>query len=262
MTLDELPDRYRTIFCDVWGVIHDGDRLFPGVAARFDRWHGEGRKVIILTNAPRPSDRVEGELAAMGLSPDHWDALTSSGQAGIELLTNPVRHVGFCGTRADFEDMEAHGIHFATAQEPHDEILLTGLDEWRNSVDEYARELADWRSRDMLLHCVNPDRIVMHRGERLVCAGALADAYEAMGGRVAWYGKPNAPMFDHAWKLAGYPPKETVLMVGDGPHTDMLGAKMFGIDGLFVRGGIQQGEDYDWGAEFENWRPIGTVSSL
>ncbi|WP_265570620.1 TIGR01459 family HAD-type hydrolase [Sphingomicrobium nitratireducens] len=260
--LDDLDPRYRTVLCDVWGVIHDGARLFDGVAGRFERWHREGRKVIILTNAPRPADRVERELEAMGLSPDHWDALTSSGQAGIEALTHPPRPVGFAGTRADFEDLEAHGVRFATAQQPHDEIALTGLDEYRYEVADYAGELEEWRMRDMLLHCLNPDRIVVHRGQRLVCAGALADAHAANGGRVRFYGKPEAPIFEHALALAGNPPREEAVMVGDGPMTDMLGACRMGLDAVFVRGGIQEGEDYEWGAEFGDWRPIMTVSEL
>ena len=262
MSLDDLPARYTTVLCDVWGVIHDGARLFPGVAARFERWHDEGRQVVILTNAPRPADRVERELRAFGLNPAHWTAITSSGQAGIEALTHPRRPVGFAGTRDDYEDLEAHGVTFAAAQEPHDEIALTGLDEYRGSVDEYRADLQAWRERDMLLHCLNPDRIVVHRGQRLVCAGALADAYEEKGGRVVWYGKPNAPIFEHAIKLAGEPPKDSVVMVGDGPHTDMLGARNIGIDGIFVTGGISEGETHEWGAEFGDWRPIMTVPEI
>ncbi|MBB3763638.1 TIGR01459 family HAD-type hydrolase [Sphingomicrobium lutaoense] len=262
MTLDELPDRYSTILCDVWGVIHDGGRLYPGVCERFARWREEGRTLVILTNAPRPADRVERGLERMGLDRSLWKALTSSGQAGIEALTHPVRPVGFCGLREDFEDLEAHGVCFASAQEPHDEIALTGLDEQRDRVSQYDADLDDWLQRGMTLHCLNPDRIVVHRGERVVCAGALADEYERRGGKAIWYGKPEAPIFDHALQLAGNPPLDEVVMIGDGPHTDMLGACRKGIDAIFVRGGIQEGEEYDWSEEFGDWRPLMTVSGL
>ncbi|WP_265529715.1 TIGR01459 family HAD-type hydrolase [Sphingomicrobium marinum] len=262
MTLDELPERYSTILCDVWGVIHDGARLYPGVERRFARWRDEGRTVVLVTNAPRPADRVISDLDLLGLDRDLYAAVTSSGQAGIAAVTEPPRAVGFCGTRDDFADLEEHGVRFAAAQEPHDEIALIGLDEYRNSVREYESDLAAWRERGMLLHCFNPDRIVVHRGQRLVCAGALADAYEGMGGKVIWYGKPNAPIFDHAIRLAGSPDRDSVVMIGDGPHTDMLGAKNAGIDGIFVTGGINEGDSHQWGAEFENWRPIMTIAQI
>ena len=32
--LDALPDRYRLILCDIWGVIHDGVDLYPGATER------------------------------------------------------------------------------------------------------------------------------------------------------------------------------------------------------------------------------------
>ncbi|MCM8556937.1 TIGR01459 family HAD-type hydrolase [Sphingomicrobium sediminis] len=262
MTLDDLPHSYRTILCDVWGVIHDGGSLFPGVARRFERWAEEGRKVVILTNAPRPADRVERELEAMGLSRDLWHGLTSSGQAGIEALTHPPRKVGFAGTRDDYDDLVAHGVDIAARGEAIEEIALTGLDEYRYEVTEYEEELQAWLEQDLLVHCLNPDRIVVHQGQRLVCAGALADEFKARGGRVQFYGKPHLPIFRHALALAGDPPHDEVVMVGDGPMTDMYGAKRVGIDGVLVRGGIQEGAEYEWGAEFENWRPIMSVEGL
>lgn len=261
-SLDDLPARYRTVLCDVWGVIHDGASLYPGVIARFERWQREGRRLVILTNAPRPADRVARELEWFGIDPSLWHAVTSAGQAGIEALTHPPRHVGFCGTQADFDDMEAHGVVFATGEEPHDEICLCGLDETRFDVSDYEAELHAWRQRDMLLHCLNPDRIVEHRGEMLVCAGALADAYEAIGGRVAWYGKPETPMFADALRLAGDPPLDEVVMVGDGPATDMVGAKRMGIDGVLVRAGVSGEGEVKWDAEIGDWRPILTVPGL
>ena len=51
-----LPERYRLILCDVWGVIHDGVAIFPGVAERLTAWRSEGRTVVLLTNAPRSQD--------------------------------------------------------------------------------------------------------------------------------------------------------------------------------------------------------------
>ena len=260
--LDELPSYYTTILCDVWGVIHDGARLYPGVRARFERWREEGRKVVILTNAPRPADRVERELDGLGLDPSLWHALTSSGQAGIAALTDPPRAVGFCGTRWDFEDMEAHGVRFATAQQPHDEICMTGLDEYRSTVKSYEADLAAWLERGMLIHCLNPDRVVEHRGELLACAGALADRYEEMGGKVRWYGKPETPMFEHALKLAGDPPRDTVVMIGDGPATDMVGAKRIGVEGVLVRAGVSGRGEVKWDAELGDWRPMMTVAGL
>ena len=54
-SLDGLDPRYRAILCDIWGVVHDGGRLLPGAADRLLSWQVEGRRVILVTNAPRPA---------------------------------------------------------------------------------------------------------------------------------------------------------------------------------------------------------------
>jgi ribonucleotide monophosphatase NagD (HAD superfamily) len=92
--------------------------------------------------------------------------------------------------------------------------------------------------------CANPDLIV-ERGDRLVpCAGALAVAYEEIGARVFYAGKPHRPVYDAALAMAaklqgGEPvPVNRVLAIGDAMRTDIAGATAFGIDSILVARGI------------------------
>src|SRR5438309_11413369 len=116
------------------------------------------------------------------------------------------------------------------------------------------------------MHCLNPDRLVMRGGVREACAGAIADLYEQLGGRVAWYGKPREAIYRHALRLAGDPPPGAVLAVGDGLQTDMLGAARMGFDAIFVSGGIHAGEpfpiDFAERHGLGNWQPIMVVEGL
>ncbi|WP_417616004.1 pyrimidine 5'-nucleotidase [Oceanisphaera sp.] len=41
--------------------------------------------------------------------------------------------------------------------------------------------------------------------------------------------KPDAAIFEHAFEQMGHPPKEQILMVGDNPHSDILGGLNAGI---------------------------------
>ena len=68
----------------------------------------------------------------------------------------------------------------------------------------------------------------MQRGDKLIwCAGALAEAYEKIGGKVIYYGKPHPPIYDaspaHAATLAGRDIRRP-LAIGDGADTDIKGA--------------------------------------
>lgn len=218
----------------------------------------------MVTNAPRPASRIENELVEKGLPRSSFHAVTSSGEAGIRALTDPVRPVGFLGTPEDREDLESRGVQLVDSG--WSEIAAAGLNEWHHTVDDYDGALHDWLDRDIMFHCLNPDRVVVHLGERYVCPGALADRYEAMGGRVAWYGKPYAPIYDSALALAGNPPRETILMIGDSLKNDMVGAVEQGFDAVFVTGGIHAGEAFpaDFGEKHgrPGWRPVAIVETI
>jgi HAD superfamily hydrolase (TIGR01459 family) len=263
--LDTLDPKYRAIFCDIWGVVHDGVRLYPEAAERLREWREQGRTVILITNAPRTAESVSRQLDRIGLPRDCWDAITASGEAGIGAVTNPVRPVGFLGTEADRVILEARGVHIV-AEDEAGEVVCTGLDSHRPQVEQYRDQLHCWAERNVLMHCFNSDRVVVRGGALEPCAGALADMYEGMGGAVEWYGKPHHAIYDHALKLAGNPPRSQVLAVGDGLLTDVLGAALNGFDCIFVSGGISEGKPFP--ADFASrqgladWAPIATVAGL
>lgn len=261
--LDALDARYSTILCDLWGVVHDGFRLFPGVADRLARWSVEGRCVILITNAPRTASTVQAHLDDLGLPRSAYRGISTGGQAGIDfLLTRPP--AGFVGTRIDRLQMEQAGLRFV--EDGFADLCCIGLEEVRDAVDDYRGQFAALVERGVVLHCLNPDRIVIHGGVEEICAGALGDLYLALGGQVEWYGKPLPAIYDHALGLAGNPSRASILAVGDGLVTDVLGAARQGIDCLFVSGGIHGRQPFPTGFAAEHglgyWAPIGIVEGL
>jgi HAD superfamily hydrolase (TIGR01459 family) len=100
-------------------------------------------------------------------------------------------------------------------------------------------------ARRLTMICANPD-LVIHRGADLVyCAGALAQAYEALGGATIYAGKPHAPIYRAALAAAaaarGAPiATSRVLAIGDALRTDIAGAAAQGFDALFVAAGIHR----------------------
>ena len=262
---DTLDPKYRFILCDVWGVVHDGVDLYPGAAERLRQWRSEGRCVGLITNAPRTAEAVEQQLARIGLQHDAYDFVATSGEAGIEELNALGRPVGIIGTAADREILEGRGVRIA-ADEEFTDLACTGIVEGRPDPQDYLPDLERWAQRDVHMHCLNPDRLVIRGGIPEACAGAIADLYQMLGGRVTWYGKPHEAIYAHALHRAGDPPRDEVLAVGDGLQTDILGAARMGFDTVFVSGGIHAGEAFpeDFAAQFGlgDWEPIGVVEGL
>src|SRR5690606_24862287 len=93
----------------------------------------------------------------------------------------------------------------------------------------------------------NPDKVV-RQGDRLYpCAGALAERYEALGGKVLMAGKPFPPIYDQCLGLAAEAlghavERSQALAIGDGLHTDVEGAARNGLSMLFIAGGIHEAE--------------------
>ncbi|HJP67336.1 MAG TPA: TIGR01459 family HAD-type hydrolase [Sphingomicrobium sp.] len=263
--LDRLDPKYRLILCDVWGVVHDGVRLYAGASERLRGWRAEGRCVALITNAPRTAEAVEQQLAGIGLEHGAYDFVVTSGEAGIEALKALEKPVGFIGTRSDREILEARDVKIA-AGEDFSELACTGTIEGRPDPRDYREELERWSERDVHMHCLNPDRVVLRGGVAEACAGALADIYEGLGGRVTWYGKPYEAIYRHALQRAGEPPLSEVLAIGDGLRTDILGAALMGFDAVFVSGGIHSGEPFpdDFAAlnGLGDWQPIAVVEGL
>ena len=262
---ETLDPKYRLILCDVWGVVHDGVNLYPGAADRLNQWRQQGRCVLLLTNAPRTADAVEQQLGRIGLPRDAYDAVATSGEAGIEAL-NAIGHaVGFVGTGGDREILEGRGVRIADGEDFSD-LACTGVTPERPKPEDYRADLERWAERDVHMHCLNPDRLVVRGGVPEACAGAIADLYAMLGGRVTWYGKPHETIYRHALHLAGNPPADEVLAVGDGLQTDVLGAARMGFDTVFVTGGIHAGEPFPENFGERNglpgWEPVAVVDGL
>lgn len=263
--LDQLDSRYRVVLCDIWGCIHDGVELYPGAAERLLRWCEEDRTIILITNAPRTADAVESQLAHLGLDRRLWDGIATSGDAGIAALLMAERPVGFIGTESDREILEGRGVQIAEGDD-FDELACAGLDEHRRTVADYETQIRPLAARDVLMHCLNPDRVVIRGGVPEPCAGAIADRYAELGGRVEYYGKPYPAIYRHAMRLAGDPPPGDVVAIGDGLETDILGAARMGFACVYVTGGIAQGEPipegFAAGHGLGDWRPVAVVRSL
>ena len=65
-SIDDIADRYDAVFCDVWGVIHNGRNLYAGAAGALTRLRQAGKSVILLTNIPKPRGPIPAQLDRLG----------------------------------------------------------------------------------------------------------------------------------------------------------------------------------------------------
>ncbi len=240
----DLAARFPVWLCDIWGVLHNGEVAFAPAAAALETFRSAGGTVVLITNAPRPHDDVARQIARLGITRAAYDAIVTSGDVTRELIADyagrNLLHLGADQDRTIYDGLEAR----LTGETDAVAVVCTGLiDDLAETPETYAPQLRRLHARGLPMICANPD-IVVERGAQLCyCAGAIGQAYAALGGVVAYAGKPHAPIYTAAIAKArasrGKPTAmRDVLAIGDGMNTDILGAHRHGVDMLFVASGI------------------------
>ena len=252
--LAELAPAYDVVLCDVWGVVHNGKQHFADACAALTRFREAGGVVILVTNAPRPNPPVREQLDRLRVPAHAFDDIVTSGDVTLALIAAhgnaPLHHIGPHRDVALFSILTKQtGLNpprVALAEATY--VVCTGLfDDRTEGPEDYDAVLDLMRRRNLEFISANPDHVV-HVGDQLIyCSGAIADRYEQRGGKVIQAGKPFAPIYERAMSLAqarraAPVAKSRVLAIGDGMRTDIKGAENFGVDALFIAGGIHQGD--------------------
>ena len=239
MKLEEIISNYDALIVDLWGVIHDGTTLYPGVAETLALLHQLHKPVLFLSNAPRVSAKAQTNLDRLNIPRSHYLDIVTSGQVAHDLLArdpNPKTYF-YVGPSKD-EDVLSDLSTYTRVEEPAlaNFILCTGYEEDGQPHEEIVPLLMQLLHLPML--CINPDmEVVKQDGTQWLCAGAVATEFTQLGGKVAYIGKPFPEVYAVCKLLLG---NSRVLCVGDNPATDIKGANDAGFDSLLVTGGVLQ----------------------
>jgi HAD superfamily hydrolase (TIGR01459 family) len=225
---------------DLWGVVHGGVRPFAGVVATLEGIRAAGKPVVFVSNAPVRAHHVARQLAAMGLA-HAYDALLTSGEVTWAHVTANYDGAAYYGIGPPWARLLHEDLAHRRVERLYEAgfLLVVGLDDDRPEPDAYTAELEAAHALGLPLVCANPDRvIVVQDGTHSWCAGALAERYAALGGRVDWLGKPDPGIFADAAAAVGVRDPDRVVVVGDGLPTDIKGANAFRCRSVLITRGI------------------------
>ncbi|MEO9822946.1 MAG: TIGR01459 family HAD-type hydrolase [Paracoccaceae bacterium] len=253
-SLAQISDRYDAVFCDLWGCLHDGVTAIPEAVEALRAFRAKGKKVVLLTNAPRSRVEVAKQLVQFNVPDDCWDTIATSGDSARSAMFRGAigEKVWFMGFNTDmgfFDPIKVVQNPVSITQVPLEEatgIACLGPFDPIADPDVNRPEFLYAKQKGLKLLCANPD-IVVDRGDvREWCAGALAALYTEMGGESLYFGKPHPPVYDLARRrleeLGGTTPDSRILCIGDGIGTDIKGALGEDLDSLFVTGGLARAE--------------------
>ena len=238
--LSDICDNYDTFVIDLWGVVHNGKVLNPKAIEAIEQLRNKSKKIVFLSNAPRPSSNVKDFLLKMNMERKHLSNVMTSGEAAMYAINKnkfgkSFFHLGPPRDTSVFEKVKNNKTDLQSC----DFILCTGLfDDYENDLDYYKNFLKKYVSKKLV--CTNPDLIV-HRGNKEeLCAGSVAKVFEDLGGEVVYFGKPYKEIYKMCFNSG-----EKVLAIGDNLRTDIKGANNLNIDCVFISDGVHRDEYND-----------------
>ncbi len=247
--LEALSSQYDGYIIDLWGTVHDGVSPYPGALECLRALRTAGKRVVLLSNAPRPAAVIAAQLEGFGVDRGLYHGVMTSGEETHRQMTartdpwfarlgGRVLHIGGVHDLGLYEGLDIQRVSDVGMA---DFVMNTGPDLERGvaSLDPYLPELRACLARNLPMICANPDRVVVKGGNRQICAGALAAFYAEQGGDVRWIGKPYPGVYQPVFDMLDVP-RARVLAIGDALGTDIKGAAAVGVDSLWILGGIHQ----------------------
>ena len=244
----KIHSQFDGLILDLWGCLHDGVRVYDAALDCLKRLRRSGQRIVIMSNAPRRSVAVATRIAEMGLTADLYDDLVASGEETWHAL-HERSIAGLASARRVFAIMTERdasildGIDLVRTEDPGqaDFVLAIGIEGPQTTIGEFDPILDVAIGRNLPMVCANPDLMVHRGGIAEICAGAIAQRYQRLGGRVVWFGKPHAGIYQRAIRGQKIPP-EKFLCVGDSLRTDIAGGAGIGAFTLFIGGGIHEAD--------------------
>jgi len=254
--LSEVFSAYETFVIDLWGVMHNGIKLNEKAIEAVKQLKNNSKKIVFLSNAPRPSSKVVDFLLKMKMDKQYLSNVMTSGEAAMHAINQnkfgkTFFHLGPPRDAPVFEKVRENKTNINSC----DFILCTGLfDEddpdlnkpqlHEKNLDYYQNFLIKHISKKLV--CTNPD-LTVHRGNKEeYCAGYIAKIFKDIGGKVIYFGKPHKEIYDMCFEK-----NEKVLAIGDNLRTDIKGANNLNKDCLFISDGVHRNE-FNNNLELEN----------
>ncbi len=230
---------YDAFILDIWGVLHDGIRPFPGTIDCLTRLKSAGKSVLLLSNTPDRRASIARQLGFLGITGDMYDDIVTAGDSAFaDIETRQGQVCWYAGDDGEIRLTEGLDVVVQDSPDNADFIVNVLFDLSEAEQRETYMQFETARERNLPMICANPDLVVNVGTALKTCPGTYAAHYEAMGGTVHYHGKPHRPIYELGWQRLGKPDKGRILAIGDSLHTDIQGANGFGIKSVMNLAGI------------------------
>lgn len=252
-----LIPKYDAFVLDQWGVLHDGNTLYPQVNEFLRLLRQAARKVLVLTNSSKSCERNKIRLRdRFGLPPTSYHELISSAQllrdhlGSGALSATDGRPANVYVVADEGDEVLVQGLPVQVVHDPESAdavALLSSLPGKPLAAHSWIPVAAD-KGLPILCpsvdsHTVRPDGVAVGMQRIIV-------ECEKRGALVTNFGKPSPGIYAHCKDLLGDVEPERILAVGDQIPSDVVGAHGAGWDTALVETGAGRNSLRELGARY------------
>ena len=239
-----IEKNYSLFLIDLWGVIHNGIKIFPEILEVLRNLRQKKKEIIFITNAPRRALVIENQLTEFGIDRKLYSRVISSGEITWRYLFEKFRdkNVNILHIGPPRDNHLIEGLSYKKVSIPEEAEIIVNTGPWgdNDKLENYKNILDQSLKNKLPMICSNPDKEVIRGDKFMICAGKLAEYYEEKGGAVKYFGKPYPEIYSHIFKSINFINKEKILVIGDSLENDIKGANLQKCDSLLVSNGIHR----------------------
>jgi len=248
--ISDISDSYSGFIIDQWGVLHNGEKPYPGAVECLKELKARKKHVIILSNSGKRSDINKERMKKIGIGPSLYDQIVTSGEMTWQGISNQEdgffeglgKKVFVISRGNDRSIVDGLEVDVVDTPDQADFMIISGSDAPEKTIEDYEAVLKGAARKQLPALCANPDSRGVMGAMSIMGPGTIARRYKDFGGVVHYIGKPHQPIFKHCIKLLQdkqiYPGQ--TIVIGDALAHDILGGNMVNIDTCLVKTGLHE----------------------
>ena len=242
----KIMEKYSTVILGLRGVITDGNNIDADVINALISMKRQGMNVVVLSNTTKRTESVIRFLHEKKVPLAVFDSIVTAGEivhyqlkvknTEFDKIGKSYYRLGDRSYTGVFSGLTEYNEVSSLAQA--DFVYIENVAKENDTIDNYIPILEHAASLNIPMLCVGNDTSTYVDGKIILGAGAIAEQYAILGGKIITKGKPDTKLF--AYTIDGLPnvKKDNILVIGDSLPTDIKGAKLLGVDSMLISKGI------------------------
>ncbi len=241
----KIIDNYDDFIIGFSGVISDGSSVKSEAVTALINLKKADKHVVLLSNSPQRVASIAKILHENRVPLSLFDAIITAGEILHYHLKSKAGVYAALGSRyyqmgSQEQDGVFSGLDYEQVSDisKADFIYMSSVAALEDTTDTYLAELEHAAGLGIPFVCAGNDTSTYKSGKVCLAAGAVAEQYAVLGGKIITVGKPDVQIMNYALETFGTADKDKILLIGDNMTTDIKGANLAGIHAALVSKGV------------------------